>query len=143
MRPSAEPAIHPRAASFLHAREKAARRGDANMVRAMNIELGRMGYVDPHLAEVVPVAATAVLDPLIDPKPKRAGRPKLPRCEHDAIAARCPICLGEVAEDEPLTDDPLGSQGDATGDFHPSDGLGAHSADAALREPENGREEVA
>ena len=139
MHPHADPPVHPRALSFLHARAKAQARGDANMVRTMNVELARMGYADPRSADPAPVAVTAVLDA---PRPKRAGRPKMPRCEHDVIASRCPVCLGEV-EDDPSDDGPLDSPGDATGEFDPSDGLGVHSTEAALSEPENGSEDEA
>jgi len=117
--PHADPPVHPRALSFLHARAKAQARGDANMVRTMNVELARMGYADPRSAEPAPAAATAVLDA---PRPKRAGRPKMPRCEHDVIASRCPVCLGEV-EDDPSDDGPLDSPGDATRDPTGSDDL--------------------
>ena len=68
---------------FRDALANARARGDAGMVRAMNIELATYGVFE-----------TAVEEPLemaVPEKPRRGRRP-MPRCEHDMILARCPDC---------------------------------------------------
>lgn len=83
---------------FLSAREDAARHGDRNLVRAMNADLARLGYVDAHGAGVRETATPAAMEtpetPAAPPKNK-GGRKRLPRCEHDKIEGRCRQCAAE------------------------------------------------
>lgn len=79
-----------RIASFRHARATARARGDAKMVRAMDLELSRLGdglettQAAPELEYAVPEAA-------------KRGRKPLPRCEHNLVADRCHLCNPENA----------------------------------------------
>lgn len=75
-------------AMFQDTRAVAMQMGDNGMVRAMNAELASLGALETTLP--VDVMETAV-----PAKPRRGRRP-LPRCEHDMIAARCPVCNEEM-----------------------------------------------
>jgi hypothetical protein len=70
--------------------------GDASLERACNADLARYGYRDdaPETtqADVLPERA-------VPPAPQRAGRPKLPRCEHNNIVGRCDACEEEESTD--------------------------------------------
>jgi hypothetical protein len=68
--------------AFAHARA----RGDAGMIRAMNVELATLGVFE--------TAQGPELELAVPEKPRRGRRP-LPRCEHDMILARCPTCSPE------------------------------------------------
>lgn len=71
--------------------------GDVSLERACNADLARCGYRDaPPVREPEPLE-TVVPDPqeverAVPPAPRRGGRPKLPRCEHNNIVGRCPAC---------------------------------------------------
>jgi hypothetical protein len=73
---------------FRDARAKARARGDANMVRCMDVELSKLGYSEPMETTQAPEMETVV------PEKPRRGRKPYPRCEHGMIAERCPDCLG-------------------------------------------------
>jgi hypothetical protein len=79
---------------FLSAREEAARHGDRNLVRSLNADLARLGYVDNVVGAretaVAPVLETPET-PAVPPKNK-GGRKRLPRCEHGKIEGRCRQC---------------------------------------------------
>ena len=61
-----------------------------NMVRCMDVELGRLGYSDQMETTQAPAMETVV-----PPKPRR-GRPPKPRCEHGSIPEHCAECKTEV-----------------------------------------------
>lgn len=120
--------IHPRAQSFMTARDRAEKRGDWNMVRCMNVELARMGYVDP--ATVAEPVSNGNGSVAVEEPKRKGGRPKLPRCEHGQIADRCQECADlelsgepdELGEDtresdpEPFSDPSAVSDGDSVTD---------------------------
>ena len=74
-------------AMFRDALANARARGDAGMIRAMNVELGRLGVFETTQAPVLEMA--------VPEKPRRGRRP-MPRCEHGMIAERCPDCNEEL-----------------------------------------------
>ncbi len=78
--------MHPRVAMFLQERANARARGDRGVERCMNVELRRMGYVDP--------VETTVAEPMeqVVPPPKRRGREPKPKCEHGRPPERCLDC---------------------------------------------------
>jgi hypothetical protein len=73
---------------FLTERDRAYARGDAGIIRSMDAELRRLGIADTAtIAD--PTGRSGALK-------ARGGRPKLPRCEHNNVAERCPVCNEEV-----------------------------------------------
>ncbi len=78
------PTRHGRAAMFREAREKAMAAGDAGMVRAMDVELGILGF-----------ETTEEPQDLEQAVPRKPGRKPKPRCEHNIIVPRCPECFPE------------------------------------------------
>lgn len=64
--------------------------GDHSLEAAMTADLGRMGVRDE--PESVTGLETVVPELLEYAVPRKAGRPKLPRCEHDRIIGRCDEC---------------------------------------------------
>ena len=86
--------MHQNVVMFLRARDRARAVNDPGLVRALTADLRRLGVSD----------AATLADPEghprngTEPVPKgKGGRPKLPRCEHDMIASRCPECSPEEA----------------------------------------------
>lgn len=60
-------------------------------MRAITADLARLGYVeDGVLGRAMETAVPAEMEHAVPPK--RGGRPKLPRCEHDQIVGRCAEC---------------------------------------------------
>jgi hypothetical protein len=57
----------------------------------MNVELSRMGYVDPATVQAPNGNGATVT---VEKPVRKGGRPKLPRCEHGLIEQRCDICNG-------------------------------------------------
>jgi hypothetical protein len=68
-------------------RDQAHAIGDRSLEAAMTADLERMGIRDASVE-----FETAVPEPLELAVPRKGGRPKLPRCEHDMIVGRCPEC---------------------------------------------------
>lgn len=96
--------IEPKADGFRRELASAKARGDVGMARCMAVELQRMGdrpleVADPPPAEKVVPALRETTDPapLERAVPSRGGRPKMPRCEHGQIAARCVECNDDLA----------------------------------------------
>lgn len=104
--------LHPRISMFLEERDRARVRGDQGVIRSLTADLLRLGVpADATLANPTGKhgngngnghadggeTATATVAPK-----RKGGRPRLPRCEHDAIAERCPIC--NELEDDPAND---------------------------------------
>jgi hypothetical protein len=73
-----------RIAEFKEALEAARARGDAGMERAMKVELATLGVFE-----------TVTPEPLEMAVPAKPGRRRMPRCEHDTIIPRCPLCYPE------------------------------------------------
>lgn len=67
------------------------RRTDPGMFRALTADLARLGHHDMPQ----PDQETAIPDDMERAVPRKAGRPKLPRCEHDRIIGRCVECEEE------------------------------------------------
>lgn len=122
--------LHPRVSMFLEERDRARVRGDQGVIRSLTADLLRLGVpADATLANPTGKhgngnghasdgeTATATVEA---PK-RRGGRPRLPRCEHGAIAERCPICNeleddpaaeARVSDPEPPSDAPQGLDGE-------------------------------
>lgn len=83
---------------FLSAREEAVRHGDRNLVRSLNADLARLGYVEAHVAAVRETAVAPAMEapetPVAPPKNK-GGRKRLPRCKHNKIEGRCRQCAAK------------------------------------------------
>lgn len=77
---------------FVNIRAAARQRGDFALADAMTGELERLGYREP----VSGAFETAVAE-MPERAVPRKGRPKLPRCEHNQIADRCPDCNEELS----------------------------------------------
>lgn len=78
---------------FLLERDRARARGDNGVDRSLTADLRKLGVSDTAtLANPsgIPFASVEVVS-------RGPGRPKKPRCEHDAIADRCPDCNPELA----------------------------------------------
>ena len=75
---------------FRQALANARARGDAGMIRAMNVELATLGVF-----ETTQGPAGMEMELAVPEKPRRGRRP-LPRCEHEMIAERCPTCNPEA-----------------------------------------------
>lgn len=89
--------MHPKVQMFLTERDRAYARRDTGVIRSMNAELRRLGVSDTATVanptgKRVRVRMTSEAVPVV-----KAGRPKLPRCEHENIADRCPECNPELA----------------------------------------------
>lgn len=78
---------------FVRIRAEARARGDWNLVRAMDVELERLGHRDP---EPEPLETTSVVLPE-KAVVKKAGRPPRPRCEHGKLIGRCLDCDDDFA----------------------------------------------
>jgi hypothetical protein len=72
------------------ARDQARVLGDRSLEAAMTADLERMGVRDE--PEPVTGLETVVPELLEFAVPRKSGRPKLPRCEHNMIVGRCPEC---------------------------------------------------
>jgi hypothetical protein len=79
-------------------RERARGIGDANLERACNADLALNGYRDENALETT-VDPTDGFERAVPPQPKRGGRPKLPRCEHNNIIGRCLECSEEGVDE--------------------------------------------
>lgn len=93
-------------------REYARGIGDTGLESACNADLSRYGYrdepvmvfdeamalADVPLREVLGEGSVEIAVPVdeleraVPDKPRRGGRPKLPRCEHNNIVGRCDAC---------------------------------------------------
>lgn len=71
-------------------RDQARALGDRPLEAAMTADLERMGIMDE--PEPVTGLETVVPELLEYAVPRKVGRPKLPRCEHDRIVGRCEEC---------------------------------------------------
>jgi hypothetical protein len=71
-------------------RDQARALGDRSLEAATTADLERMGVRDE--PELVTGLETVVPELLEYAVPRKAGRPKLPRCEHDRIIGRCDEC---------------------------------------------------
>jgi hypothetical protein len=95
--------MHPTVADRLLMRERARGIGDVGLESACNADLSRLGYREEIDAAVDAVMETAVpdleLERAVPEKPRRGGRPKLPRCEHNNIVGRCAACDEEEEQD--------------------------------------------
>lgn len=80
---------------FLRERDRASARNDHSVVRSLTADLRRLGVRDDatlaHPAGKPPRVETREELPA-----KGNGRPKLPRCEHENVADRCPECNPEL-----------------------------------------------
>lgn len=84
-------------------REYARGCGDVSLERACNVDLARYGYRDGATRGEPLETTEAVVEgqeQVVPASPKRGGRPKMPRCEHDNIVGRCPACDKEDNDDE-------------------------------------------
>lgn len=82
--------MHPVVLDRLAERARARSLGDLSLERACNADLARYGYRDDAPETVVPDPGE--MERAVPPQPRRGGRPKLPRCEHDQIVGRCLAC---------------------------------------------------
>jgi hypothetical protein len=90
--------LHPKVRMFLYERDRARLRGDNGVIRSMNAELRRLNVPDEAtLANPTGKRLKTKKEPEAVVPPKVGGRPKLPRCEHENIAERCPECNPELA----------------------------------------------
>ena len=88
--------MHPRVREFLRARDAARLRNDYGMVRAMTVELRRLGVSD----DATLVDPTGRHKPKDEkPKPETKRRGAKPRCEHGKDPARCEECAQAEIEE--------------------------------------------
>jgi hypothetical protein len=83
--------IHPRVRMFLDNRDRALARGDGGVVRSMDAELRRLGVSD----DATLANPTGEALPIPSVSKSKTGL-KLPRCEHENVADRCPVCNPEL-----------------------------------------------
>lgn len=89
--------MHPKIRMFLATRDDAYRRNDPGIVRSMNAELRRLGIPDEATLQNPNGRRSLGRRIREETAPaKSPGRPKLPRCEHENIADRCPECNPEL-----------------------------------------------
>lgn len=67
-------------AGYLRARERAAQIGDWHLVRTINADLARIGYVDP-TPETTRAAAMPEAAVPLEPARRKPGRPPKPRVD--------------------------------------------------------------
>jgi hypothetical protein len=94
--------MHPTVVDRLRMREYARGIGDTGLESACNADLSRYGYRDnPEVSSAVETAEADVegQERAVPNKPRRGGRPPLPRCEHNNIVGRCGVCDDEEAQD--------------------------------------------